>query len=321
MLDYGNGQTTLVDAYGNYNAADAFNVRVGKFKDPIGIERWQSEQNVLFVERGMTTNLVPYRDNGAQLYGEFIKHALEYEVALTNGAPDLVNATNNTDNDQTVTARVFAHPFYYTDNNALKGLGIGVAGSYGNRNASATAPNLTTGYVTPAQTRFFTYATTAFADGRQWRLNPQATYYNGPFSIIGEYVLEEQELKAGSRQAGLRNDAWEAIATYVLTGEDARFDGVVPRHDFDPKNDQWGAFELAARISQLRVDDAAFPTFASLSASAKEAQETTVGGTWYMNANIKLNLDFALTRFDGGAVNNGDRATEKAVLSRVQFRF
>ncbi len=321
MLDFGNGQTTLLDAYGDYNATNAFNVRVGKFKDPIGIERWQSEQNVLFVERGMTTNLVPYRDNGVQLYGELIQHALEYELALTNGAPDLVNATNNTDNDQTVTARVFTHPFYYTDIHALKGFGIGAAGSYGNRNASLANPNLTTGYVTPAQTKFFTYATTAFANGEQWRINPQAIYYNGPFSMIGEYVLENQEIKAGNRQAILQNDAWEAIATYVLTGEDARFDGVVPHRNFDPRNNQWGAFELVARISQLRVDDAAFPVFASLSTSAKEAQETTVGGTWYMNTNVKVNFDLAVTRFDGGAANNGSRPTEKAVLSRVQFKF
>lgn len=321
MLDYGNGQTTLVDAYGDYNAADAFNIRVGKFKDPIGIERWQSEQDILFVERGMTTNLVPYRDNGVQIYGKPLPGSLEYQVALTNGAPDQVNATNNTDNGQNVTARIFAHPLYATGIDALKGFGVGVAGSYGNRGASLANPDLTTGYVTPAQTKFFTYSTSAFADGEQWRLNPQAMYYNGPFSLIGEYVLEDQGVRSGTVQDTLSNKAWEAITTYVLTGEDARFDGVVPKYNFDPKLDQWGAFELAARVSALYIDKAAFPVLASLATSADAAREMTLGGNWYLNRNVKLNLDFALTSFDGGAVGNASRPEEKAVLSRVQFKF
>jgi phosphate-selective porin OprO/OprP len=245
---------------------------------------------------------------------------LEYQLALTNGAPDQVNATSGTDNDQTVTGRIFTHPFHDTDVAALKGAGIGVAASYGSHSASVATPNLTTGYVTPTQSKFFTYATTAFADGAQWRINPQVMYYHGPFSLIGEYVLEDQGIKNGAVESTVQNTAWEAISTYVLTGEDARFDGVVPKNNFDPKRGTWGAFELAGRVSQLRVDDSAFPTFASLSTSAKEATETTFGGNWYMNPNVKLNLDFTLTTFDGGAVN-GDRATEKAVLSRAQFKF
>jgi len=327
MLDFGNGQTTLLDAYGDYNASDAFNLRAGKFKDPMGLERWQSEQNVLFVERGMTTNLVPYRDNGFEIYGNVIPSVLEYQLALTNGAPDLVNSTNNTDNDQTVFGRVFAHPFKETDVKVLQGVGVGVAGSYGTHGGSVTSPDLTTGYVTPAQSKFFTYlsggtaATTAVADGEQWRFNPQATYYNGPFSLLGEYVLENQDVRVATHSKALENDAWEAIVTYVLTGEDARFDGVIPRNDFDYARNQWGAFELVGRVSELHIDDATFPTFASLATSAKAAQESTFGGTWYMNANVKLNLDFAVTQFTGGGAAGADRTTEKAILSRAQVKF
>ncbi len=321
MMDFGNGQTQLLDAYGDYTVADALTVRVGKFKDPIGIERWQAEQNVLFVERGMTTNLVPYRDNGIGIYGNLIPGTLEYQIAFTNGAPDLVNGTNGLDNDQDITGRIFVHPFHDTDIRALQGVGVGVAGSYGNHNGSTGSTDVTSGYVTPAQSKFFTYATTAFASGEQWRFNPEATYYNGPFSMIGEYVLEDQGLRNGAVTRTLQNDAWMAIATYVLTGEDARFDGVIPRNNFDPAHDQWGAFELVGRLSRLRVDEDAFPVFASAAVSAREAREATIGGTWYMNPNIKLNLDFAFTTFEGGTAGGGNRPDEKAVLSRAQVKF
>ena len=321
MLDFSNGQSTLLDAYGDYNASEAFNIRVGKFKLPLGIERWLNESNVLFVERGMTTNLVPYRDNGVELYGDAFPHQLEYHIALTNGSPDLVNGTGNTDNSQTVTARLFAHPFYSTDIASLKGVGFGLAGSFGSHSASLTNPNLTSGYVTSAQSKFFTYATNSFASGNQWRVNPQVTYYKGPFSVLGEYVLENQGVHSGSQQADLRNSAWEAIATYVITGEDARFDGVIPRNNFDVAANHWGAFELVGRAGRLDVDKDTFPLYASLATSASAAQEASVGGTWYLNPAVKINLDFEVTQFDGGNTGNSDRKTEKALLTRTQVKF
>ena len=48
----------------------------------------------------------------------------------------------------------------------------------------------------PAQRTYFTYtpaAGTVFADGPQWRVNPQLLYYNGPFGFMGEYVVNDQE--------------------------------------------------------------------------------------------------------------------------------
>jgi phosphate-selective porin OprO/OprP len=320
MMDFGNGTTQLLDAYGDYNAFDALALRVGKFKDPIGIERWQSEQNVLFVERGMTTNLVPYRDNGIGLHGNLIPGALEYQLTLTNGGADLVNETNGLDNDTTVTGRVFAHPFHGTDSSLLQGVGVGVAGSLGNHSDSVSNPNLTSGYVTPAQSKFFTYNTSAFASGEQWRFNPEATYYNGPFSVISEYVVESEGLRDGAVSRDIENSAWMATATYVLTGENASFDGVIPHSNFDPVHNQWGAFEVVGRYSRLRVDSDAFPVFASPTASADAARESTLGGTWYLNPNVKLNLDFAFTQFNGGATD-GNRPDEKAILSRAQVRF
>ncbi|HEU5046732.1 MAG TPA: porin [Rickettsiales bacterium] len=321
MLDFGNGQSTLMDAYGDYNASEAFNARIGKFKVPLGLERWQPEQNILFVERGLTTNLVPYRDNGIGVYGKLFSNVLEYNLAFTDGAPDQVNLSNGADDGKSVVGRLLVRPFAQTDIKALKGLGIGTAASYGTHDASLTSQDLTTGYVTPAQSKFFTYATSAYADGGQWRLNPQLTYYNGPFSLLGEYVLEQQKLASGNVRADLRNDAWQAIVTYVVTGEDASFSGVVPKHNFDPANGEWGAFELAGRVGKLQVDQAAFPVFASSSTSANEAQETTFGGNWYLNPAVKFNLDFAVTSFSGGAANNGDRPTERAILGRTQVKF
>lgn len=328
MLDFGNGTTRLLDAYADVKpvpSSKLFTLRAGKMKAPLGLERWQSEQEILFVERGQATNLVPFRDIGIMAYGEIIPDQLEYQLAVTNGAADLADNTTDTDNHKDVNARLFAQPFRWSDITFLRGLGLGVAGSYGKHNGSTGSPQLVDGYRTMGQGRFFAYRSSAgqvvYADGKNWRVNPQAYYYNGPFSLLGEYVLDSQRVtRQSSSSATLKNDAWTAIATYVVTGEDASFDGVKPANNFAPEKGQWGAFEILARLGGLTVDSDAFTNFADSTTSARNAKEATLGATWYLNNSVKLNVDYSLTKFDGGATS-GDREDEKVLMTRMQVRF
>jgi phosphate-selective porin OprO/OprP len=107
----------------------------------------------------------------------------------------------------------------------------------------------------------------------------------------------------------------------LLTGENAAFDGIKPLHDFDPRSNQWGAFELVGRLSELDVDKRAFPTFASLATSSSSAFERTFGATWYWSHAVKFNLDFSYTTFDKGAAGDADHEPERAVMARTQLRF
>jgi len=326
MWDFGQGNSRLLDAYGDFHPMpgnDIVNLRAGEFKVPVGLERWQSEQEIEFVERGMTTNLVPFRDIGGMLYGQLVPKQLEYQLAYVNGASDLQVDTGDLDTNKDVDARLFSHPLYWTDVNALKGLGLGLGGTYGTHQGSTTNTNITTGYLTPAQRVFFAYSSGVFANGPQWRLNPQFMYYYGPFWTFGEYVRDNQELKITTNDRELSNDAWFASTGYVLTGEDASFDGVKPKNIFNPKAGDWGAFELVARYGQLKVDKNAFPLFANITTSARRANESTVGANWYLNNSVKVNLDYAYTTFDGGAsaALGGDRNDEQALLARTQIRF
>ncbi len=326
MLDFGNNQTRLLDAYVDFKPVPESKLlvlRAGKFKAPIGLERWQSEQELIYAERGQTTNLVPFRDQGVMALGEIIPDQLEYQLSYTNGVVDLGDNSADSDNHKDVSGRIFAHPFRWSNVGFLQGLGLGVGGTYGEHTGNSTAGSqgLTAGYVTIGQSRYFTYSSSAYADGTQWRFNPQAYYYNGPFSLLGEYVLNSQEVRNGANKKTLRNDAWNAIATYVITGEDASFDGVKPANNFDITKGNWGAFEVTGRVGVLNVDKDAFPLFSSLTTSAKKASEGAVGLNWYLNNSVKLNLDFATTKFDRGAAGTADRSTERVVITQAQFRF
>lgn len=316
MLDFGNNQTRLTDAYADIKTdpdSKLLTFRLGKQKLPVGLERWQSEQETPFVERGLATNLVPFRDIGISAFGEIIPNKLEYNVGVRNGAVDLGDNNGASGDNKDFSGRIFAKP--------IAGLGIGVAGTYGNHTGTATSPNLSAGYVTIAQSKFFTYSSNSFADGTQWRINPQITYYNGGFSALGEYVLNSQKVSKATAHDTLRNDGWTAMFGYVLTGENASFDGVTPAKNFDWKKGNYGAFEILARTGELNVDKSAFSTFSDANASAHKAQELTVGANWYFNSSLKFNVNLAHTSFDGGTTGGADRETENVLLTRTQFRF
>ena len=321
MLDFGNGQTSLVDAYADYKPDTAINVRLGKFKAPIGLERNLPEPNLLFAERGLANDLVPFRDIGAQLYGSALKDQLDYQLAVTNGAGDLVNPNGDADSSKDLTGRIFTRPFRQADIAAIKEIGFGIAGSTGEHKGSTTNTNVTAGYVTPGQVKFFTYRSDVFANGTTWRLNPQVNYLYGPFSALGEYIKTSQALQRGSSIRTFTNDGWTAETSYVLTGEDARFDGVRPRENFDPSKGNWGAFEVAGRVSALSVDKDTFTSFADPTVSARHARDLTGGVNWYWNPNVKINADYSYTVFDGGNTAGRDRASEKLLLTRLQVGF
>lgn len=329
--DFGGSAVQIVDAYVNYRNRPELQVQVGKFKSPVGLEHLQADVNTTFNERSIVTDLVANRDLGAELHGDFWDGALSYAAGIFDGAPDYSGTTVNTDYDDSkaFAGRVFFQPFKPTSISPLKGLGFGVGGSYETDHASTTTTStgLTSGYLTDGQQTFFKYAPTngsVYASGIHWRLSPQGYYYYGPFSLLGEYVIDDQQVKnSKGPSADLQNTAWEITGGWVLTGEDASYNGVTPRHPFDPLNGQWGAFQIVGRYSQLNIDKAAFPLFADPNASASAAHEWAVGLNWYLNRNIRINASYSRTTFDGGNGANAvvTKQPEQTIFTRVQLGF
>jgi phosphate-selective porin OprO/OprP len=325
MPDFGQGQTVLFDAYIEGRFSPYFKVRAGKFKPPVGLERLQSATDILFVERALPTNLVPNRDLGVQVSGDFNGGAASYAVGVFNGVADGGNQADADNNDEKdVEARLFFQPFLVAGG-PLKNLGFGLAGSSGKHEGTLTASGLP-GYRTPAQQTFFSYrsdttaAGTVVADGRHTRLSPQGYFYSGPFGLLAEYVQSKQEVRRGTVTTDLTHTSWQASASWVLTGGEASYRGVSPKQNFDLKNHTWGAFELAARYSKLDLDEDTFPTYANPASSARSATAWAVGLNWYLNKSLKVMLDYEATQFDGGAAT-GDREDENILFSRFQVAF
>jgi phosphate-selective porin OprO/OprP len=314
MLDFGSGASATAannafvqDAYLTARLWPALQFVAGKMKEPVGLERLQSGANLLFVERGYPTQLLPNRDVGFGAQGEMLGGVLNYAGGVFNGVADGGSGDFETaDDDKDAAGRVFAHPFKHTSLEPLKGLGLGVAGTYGDQEGALRT------FVSPGQQRFFSYRTglgtnaataNVVADGEHWRFSPQAYYYWGSFGLFGEYAVSNQEVRrddGAATFARLRNTAWQVVASYILSGEENSWRALTPKKPFSLSGGTWGAWEVAARFGQLEIDDDAFPLYANPATSASSATSWGVGLNWHLNRNLKINLNYEQTDFDGG---------------------
>lgn len=327
--DFAGSAFTLLDANLNFAFDKSFQLRVGRFKPPVGLEYIQSDSWAFFAERSMVTNFVPFRDLGVLASGDLLDGRLNYSFGVMNGVGDnaSVSSTGDYDNEKDIQGRVFTSPFRLDKNSALAGLGFGIGGTFG-KQAGASA--LTAGYRTDGQQIFFKYRNAApggiVQDGEVWRLSPQADFYQGPFGAMAEYMISTVNVRpsANAPRIEVQNRAWQLSGGFVLTGDDASFNGIVPRHPFSFQDGTWGALELTGRISKLDIDDNAFPLLADPATSASAATSWGVGMNWYPNKSIRASIDYFHTTFDLGAAaptNPIIERDENALLTRLQLNF
>lgn len=311
--DFGGDETTLPDLYAGYHYSDAIGAQIGKFKVPFGLERLRSSSDTTFLEAGMPTSLTPNADVGVMVFGQVLDGGLSYEAGVFNGVIDGGMENSDSEDNKELAARVMTSP--------VEGLNIGVAGTWGEKDGSTT-DRLLPSYRTAGRERFFQYDADSFADGESWRVMPQGMFYRGPFGVMGEYVISAQDVRNGAQTASIANKAWGVQGVWVLSGEDATWKSLSPEHVFDPRNDQWGAWEIAARYGALHIDNDAFPVFANPLTSASDAQNVGAALNWYLNDHIRITFDYEHTSFDGGAAIAGtDRNDEDVIASRLWFKF
>lgn len=322
MADFGNGKLDIPDAYIENNLFSAVGARIGKFKSPFSLEVLQSTTANPFIELSLSSQLAPNRDIGGQLQGDIGNGLVSYAIGVFNGTADGTNIDGDWNRPKDLAGRIFVQPFPTFP--ALKGLGIGGAFTYGDHSdprdpkkwSSTITPASVSGLKTAGQESFFKYRDTTYASGDETRLDLQGNYYVGPFGLTGEYINNKSFIKLKT-QKEITNTGWNVSVIYALTGEPNSFKGLKPFRNFNPVKGQWGALELAARVSSVEVDNSIFPVFADSTKQAKKAIDYTGGINWYLNRHIKILLDYTQTQFTGGA-KKGNAPDENLIAGRVQ---
>jgi phosphate-selective porin OprO/OprP len=341
---------TLANASVNIHPWEQLQFLAGRFKGPVGYERSQLVADNIWVENGLTQNLTSQYTQGLLVHGSIDKGLFSYGAGANEGVRDNANGDfqGMIDNNYDFIADAYVNPFKNSGDKSLQGFGMGVAGSVGNRGDTRTAANAPlAAYTTPGQTNILTYnsssasnqTVTESEDGPGFRLAPVVYYYNGPFGAYAEYAVSSiRALRTvtgtgagtGSRVATLENEAWQVVGSYVFTGEDASYNGVKPRTDFSIHDHTWGAFQVVARYGQMTLNNDYFTSAGSstsvggafASQGPRIVSNIGVGLNWYLNSNVKAQLEYDYDGYTGGnlAVTR-QNADQNSFLTQFQLAF
>ena len=309
--DFAGAIVNIRDAYVDTRFSSAFRVRVGKGKEPFGLERLHGAAFLIFVERSLPTAVAPDRDVGVQVLGDLAGTVVSYAAGVFNGVADGQSSEGDTNDGKDVVGRVVVRPFVKIAKSPLAGLELALGASSGEQ------PAILPSFPTSCRQWFFGYDRTAVGQGVRNRISPQGFYSYTSVSAFGEYVRSAGTVEQNGVRGDIADEAWVLAGSVVLTGEAAGDRGVRPRNVFEPGRRAWRALQLTSRYHMLSVDPRAVTLgFASAGAS-RQAKAFTIGATWYLNPSVKWNLNFERTVFDGNP--HGPRHAENAILVRNQF--
>lgn len=342
--EFGGPQQGIQDAWLNYRFSPALQLQAGRFKGPVGYEALQGDSVGSFNERSLVSNLLPNRQQGVQLHGDLADRRFGYSLGIFNRTGDgRLPSNSGFGDDPEFAGRLSLQPFLHQENSLGQGLSLGVGGAWSQvssnlavmpNNLSGTQP----GYLTPAFQQFFAYNAPVgpvVADGDHWRVSPYLSWYHGPFGFLGEYIISQNGVLNATtqRRADLQHQAWQVSAQWVLTGEPASYNGIIPARPFQLGGGGWGAWQLVARFGQFDIDNDAFLGFSDPNTSASLATSWSVGINWWLNRNLRFLSSFTHTTFDGGGrINPVDPLSivppatvthqdENAFMTRMQLSF
>ena len=329
--------TTIADAFINYGHLEEFQVQAGKFKVPVGLEMLVGPANTTFSERSFPANLTPNRDVGVMIHGSLLEGKVSWAAMVgANARDNTINTGLDLGSGYNGYFRIFTQPMKDEDAvpEALHGLRLGIGGSIGQQQMSSAGTSaLFQDPSTDGGNAFFSWPNGLNTQGQRWRISPQLYYNYGPFGLMGEFIAQKQGVNTAALGPGGGNTSWEATAwnvtaNYVLTGEEATLDGVVPREAFDPSAGTWGAWEMALRYDGTALGANMFRPVAAggLGASAT-SNATAVNGVswalnWYLNRIIRLGLTVEYNAFTGGgAQGTVVENNELGILTRLQLMY
>jgi phosphate-selective porin OprO/OprP len=332
-------QATISEAFINYKPIEDIQVESGKYKPPVALEQLVIDPLLIFNERALTSNLSPARDVGIMTHGLTADGKLSWAAMVGTGARNN-NLSTGLDYDTGYTGyfRLFAQPFKDEKNlEPLAGLKLGLGGSIQWQdqalNGTQITSNLFQNYSTDGGNTFYTFPNGLDVQGEHWRISPQIYYSYKNFGFLGEYICEKQGVDTSSLGAGggftsYQTDSWNASLNYIITGEEATLDGVIPNHPVDFKSGDWGAWEVALRYDGIALGDTMFsPVNQGGMGASRTDNATGVNGfsgalNWYINRLIRLGVTIEYNAFTGGGgLGTVVENNEFGFLTRIQILY
>jgi phosphate-selective porin OprO/OprP len=306
------GRPTFLDVWAGLKEVPFLGrIRVGHFFEPFSLERYTPNRFMTFMERSLIDQaFAPARNLGLLVLNHSEREDFTWAVGVFRTGSDLFGDDLGDNGEKSLTGRVTWLPWY--DEPAEGRYLIHLGAAYSLRDADGDAvrfraqPEIRSNNTDPP-TAFF--VDTLALPAHHFQLyGLEAAMVYGPFSVQGEYMHVPVD------RIGGRDPAFYGAylyASYFLTGEHRPyrrefgiFDRVMPFEEFFLVRTSrgvragLGAWELAARVSHLELNDAGV--------RGGRLTELTFGVNWYMNPYLRLTFNYAhalLDRAPGGNSN------------------
>jgi phosphate-selective porin OprO/OprP len=284
------GTATIDVAFLDWAKYDAVQLRMGKFKQPFGLEQLTSSNNISLMERSYVDQTVPAKKLGFQVMGSpkagltyalstFQHHDTELNIAGGDRASGAARGTIN---------------FAELMGNKEMIMHVGLAGldstySVAPSTSSQTGPNdsaastdtratiqafrtsgrglnnVFRGQVYGENCRTATYACTSefSAQVKNRAYGLEGIFASGPFKLVGEYSAGDYKGTSAANTVSFDTKTYYIEAGWFITGEkyassykNGVFSSFKPMNEFDLDKGQWGAVEALFRFEGYEVDNA-----------------------------------------------------------------
>ncbi|HEY2751917.1 porin [Phenylobacterium sp.] len=322
-----------------FGLEEPIRLRVGAWAMPSGLEDATNNTEELFLERAAIAELVRgfATGDGRTGVGATARGARWYASALWSGKVVGVPATPELDQQSGFAFRAAFNPIHGPDYDVHVGANIqGIL-----EPADTTAGPVTTQAVRLQERPELRVSGVRLVDTgainsdglTAYGLEAGASWKN--LYGAGEWYQVDVNRKATAPALSPFDPSfsgWYLQGAWAITGEhrawtnaNGGFVGIRPLKAFDPQRGTWGAWELAARYSELDLNDHEGVAGAATPAGGIRGGQqniTTVGLNWYPNSVVRFLLDYQWTRVNRLNAAGGNIGEDVNVISfRSQFAF
>ncbi len=298
--DFAGGDAEFKDVYlqaSNVPFLYDGHIRVGHFKEPLGLEQLTSDNDTTFMDRSLPNVLTPERNTGVQIGTTFFEMKdvgpqMTATLGVFRETDDFGDGFD--DGGYNWTGRLTGVPWYGSESRYVH---LGAAASLRNVDGEFQLRERPEAHMA----RRYVDTGTFFVDD-EVRYGLEAAVVYDRLSLQGEYMSTDVDRVRGD---SVDFDGWYVQGSVFLTDDhrtyrlsDGYFDKVNPKNNFRFRGKGWGAWELAARYSYLDLTD--YPILGG------EESNLTIGINWYLNPNIRIMFNYVLADIDRSPLYDDD---------------
>jgi phosphate-selective porin OprO/OprP len=301
-LDFAASQARFVDVWATFAKVPVVgNVRVGRYRQPFGMDAVTSASEQPFLERPLTFALLPGRQTGVMVFDAVADDRVTYALSGYRYNSDPFGNVATDAAGYGLAARLTGLPYYQDDSHLIH---LGADYMYNRPGGTnpirfQSAPEVFVGSTSGSVLIPTIAGIPPYVDSGLLAVEAVSVFNLEAAAVSGNVAVQSEARAAVVREANGNTatlPAYYAEARYVLTGEDIPYSktgGVFRR--VRPRNDVShggpGAWEVAARWSYVDLNGTT-PAPGTPAGPGRRLNDLTLGLNWYLVDNAKFQFNY-----------------------------